>query len=226
MHTDDGLTLREKIAARGVESLGDGELLAVVMGEDTSSEAVASDAERLLEAYGGQLVTVCSEDIARLRMTAGLGLRRAERIAAAAELGRRVAAQQGEQVQVIESSEDIRRMFAARMEGLHHEECWAIYLTASNRIVDSRRVSQGGVSGTVVDHRLVVKRALELLVPQIIVVHNHPSGSAQPSAEDDRVTERLREAAALFDIRLLDHIIIARGSHFSYAAQGKLESVK
>lgn len=221
MHKDDGLTLRERIAARGVESLSDSELLAVVMGEDTAT-AATTDAERLLEEYGGQLSAVCSDEIARLRMTAGLGLRRAERIAAAAELGRRVSAQQSEQVQTIESSDDIRRMFAPRMEGLQHEECWAIYLTASNRVVDSRRVSQGGVSGTVVDHRLVVKRALELLVPQIIVVHNHPSGSAQPSGEDDRVTERLKEAAALFDIRLLDHIIIARGSHFSYAAQGRL----
>ncbi|MBR2932554.1 MAG: DNA repair protein RadC [Rikenellaceae bacterium] len=221
MHKDDGLTLRERIAARGVESLSDSELLAVVMGEDTAT-ATTTDAERLLEEYGGQLSAVCSDEIARLRMTAGLGLRRAERIAAAAELGRRVSAQQSEQVQTVESSDDIRRMFAPRMEGLQHEECWAIYLTASNRVVDSRRVSQGGVSGTVVDHRLVVKRALELLVPQIIVVHNHPSGSAQPSGEDDRVTERLKEAAALFDIRLLDHIIIARGSHFSYAAQGRL----
>lgn len=221
MHKDDGLTLRERIAARGVESLSNSELLAVVMGEDTAT-AVTTDAERLLEEYGGQLSAVCSDEIARLRMTAGLGLRRAERIAAAAELGRRVSAQQSEQVQTVESSDDIRRMFAPRMEGLQHEECWAIYLTASNRVVDSRRVSQGGVSGTVVDHRLVVKRALELLVPQIIVVHNHPSGSAQPSGEDDRVTERLKEAAALFDIRLLDHIIIARGSHFSYAAQGRL----
>lgn len=221
MHKDDGLTLRERIAARGVESLSDSELLAVVMGEDTAM-AATTDAERLLEEYGGQLSAVCSDEIARLRMTAGLGLRRAERIAAAAELGRRVSAQQSKQVQTVESSDDIRRMFAPRMEGLQHEECWAIYLTASNRVVDSRRVSQGGVSGTVVDHRLVVKRALELLVPQIIVVHNHPSGSAQPSGEDDRVTERLKEAAALFDIRLLDHIIIARGSHFSYAAQGRL----
>lgn len=222
MHSNDGLTLRERIAARGVESLGDAELLAVVMGEDTATASAAGAAEQLLESYGGQLAAVCSDDVARLRMAAGLGLRRAERIAAAAELGRRVSAQQGEQVQTITSSDDVRRMLAPRLEGLQHEECWAVFLTASNRVVDCRRVSQGGVSGTVVDHRLVVKRALELLVPQIIVVHNHPSGSAQPSADDDAVTERLREAAAMFDIRLLDHIIIARGSHFSYAAQGRL----
>ena len=219
----DGLTLREKIAARGIESLSDADLLAVVMGEESASTTTTSaDAEQLLEAFGGSLTAISNEEIARLRMSAGLGLRRAERIAAAAELGRRVTAQQSEQVQTIESSDDIRRMFAPRMEGLQHEECWAIFLTASNRIIDSRRISQGGVSGTVVDHRLVVKRALELLAPQIIVVHNHPSGSAQPSGNDDQITMRLREAAALFDIRLLDHIIIARGSHFSYAAVGRL----
>lgn len=222
MQMSDGLTLREKIAARGIESLSDADLLAVVMGEESASVVSSTAAEQLLEAFGGSLTAISNEDIARLRMSAGLGLRRAERIAAAAELGRRVNAQQSEQVQTIESSDDIRRMFAPRMEGLQHEECWAIFLTASNRIIDSRRISQGGVSGTVVDHRLVVKRALELLAPQIIVVHNHPSGSAQPSGNDDMVTERLREAAALFDIRLLDHIIIARGSHFSYAAAGRL----
>lgn len=222
MQMSDGLTLREKIAARGIESLSDADLLAVVMGEESASTTTSADAEQLLEAFGGSLTAISNEEIARLRMTAGLGLRRAERVAAAAELGRRVTAQQSEQVQTIESSDDIRRMFAPRMEGLQHEECWAIFLTASNRIIDSRRISQGGVSGTVVDHRLVVKRALELLAPQIIVVHNHPSGSAQPSGNDDMVTERLREAAALFDIRLLDHIIIARGSHFSYAAAGRL----
>lgn len=222
MQMSDGLTLREKIAARGIESLSDADLLAVVMGEESASTTTSADAEQLLEAFGGSLTAISNEEIARLRMSAGLGLRRAERIAAAAELGRRVNAQQSEQVQTIESSDDIRRMFAPRMEGLQHEECWAIFLTASNRIIDSRRISQGGVSGTVVDHRLVVKRALELLAPQIIVVHNHPSGSAQPSGNDDQITMRLREAAALFDIRLLDHIIIARGSHFSYAAVGRL----
>ena len=222
MQMGDGLTLRERITARGIESLSDADLLAVVMGEESASVVSSTAAEQLLEAFGGSLTAISNEDIARLRMSAGLGLRRAERIAAAAELGRRVNAQQSEQVQTIESSDDIRRMFAPRMEGLQHEECWAIFLTASNRIIDSRRISQGGVSGTVVDHRLVVKRALELLAPQIIVVHNHPSGSAQPSGNDDMVTERLREAAALFDIRLLDHIIIARGSHFSYAAAGRL----
>lgn len=222
MQMGDGLTLREKIAARGIESLSDADLLAVVMGEESASTTTSADAEQLLEAFGGSLTAISNEEIARLRMTAGLGLRRAERVAAAAELGRRVTAQQSEQVQTIESSDDIRRMFAPRMEGLQHEECWAIFLTASNRIIDSRRISQGGVSGTVVDHRLVVKRALELLAPQIIVVHNHPSGSAQPSGNDDQITMRLREAAALFDIRLLDHIIIARGSHFSYAAAGRL----
>lgn len=222
MQMSDGLTLREKIAARGIESLSDADLLAVVMGEESALTTTSADAEQLLEAFGGSLTAISNEEIARLRMTAGLGLRRAERVAAAAELGRRVTAQQSEQVQTIESSDDIRRMFAPRMEGLQHEECWAIFLTASNRIIDSRRISQGGVSGTVVDHRLVVKRALELLAPQIIVVHNHPSGSAQPSGNDDQITMRLREAAALFDIRLLDHIIIARGSHFSYAAAGRL----
>lgn len=92
----------------------------------------------------------------------------------------------------------------------------AIYLTSSNRIIEHCRVSQGGVQATVVDHRLIVKRALELLATQIILVHNHPSGTAAPSDADRTLTIRIRDAAALFDIRLTDHIIIAREGEFSF----------
>ncbi len=91
-----------------------------------------------------------------------------------------------------------------------------LYLTSSNRLLERRRVSQGGVQATVVDHRLIVKRALELLSTQIIMIHNHPSGAAEPSAADKTLTEKVRDAAALFDIRLLDHIIISREGEFSF----------
>lgn len=222
MASPDGLTLRERIAARGISSLDDTELLAVIMGEDTCSESATLYAERVMESCNGSLQQICNEDIARLRMIAGQGIRRAERIAAAAELGRRLGVAEADEVQYIESSEDIRKLFAPMLGKLPHEECWVVYLTSSNRIIDRRRISQGGIQGTVVDNRLVVKRALELLSPQIILVHNHPSGTAKPSKDDRTVTERLRDAAALFDIRLLDHIIISQSGIFSFLQEGLL----
>ena len=95
-----------------------------------------------------------------------------------------------------------------------------VYLTSSNRIIERQRVSQGGVTGTVVDHRLIVKRALELLATQLILIHNHPSGTPEASGQDKALTERVARAAELFDIRLLDHIIIAREGDFSLRREG------
>jgi DNA repair protein RadC len=105
-------------------------------------------------------------------------------------------------------------------EGMNHEECWVLYLTSSNRLLERQRVSQGGVQATVVDHRIIVKRALELLSTQIILVHNHPSGAAEPSAADKTLTRKLKDAAALFDIKLLDHIIISSEGNFSFLRDG------
>ena len=110
-------------------------------------------------------------------------------------------------------------LFRPQLETLAYEECWAVYLTSSNRIIERQRISQGGVQGTVVDHRLVVKRA-ELLATQLVLIHNHPSGAAAPSPQDKVLTERVAQAAALFDIRLLDHIIIAREGDFSFLRAG------
>ena len=140
----------------------------------------------------------------------------------AIELGRRVAEQQGETATIITSSDDVVRMMRPQLDKLPYEECWAIYLTNSNRLIEQQRISQGGVQGTVVDHRLVVKRALELLATRLILVHNHPSGAAEPSGADKQLTRQLKEAAALFDIRLLDHLIVAREGEFSFRRAGLL----
>ena len=118
------------------------------------------------------------------------------------------------------ASDDVVALFRPQLETLAYEECWAVYLTSSNRIIERQRISQGGVQGTVVDHRLVVKRALELLATQLVLIHNHPSGAAAPSPQDKVLTERVAQAAALFDIRLLDHIIIAREGDFSFLRAG------
>ena len=105
---------------------------------------------------------------------------------------------------------------------LQHEECWALYLASSGKVIERMRVSQGGVQATVVDSKLVLKRAIELLASQIVLVHNHPSGSAEPSRQDIELTERVAEAAKLFDMRLLDHVIIAHGSNFSFRSRNNI----
>ena len=207
--------LYDKALSRGVASLTDGELLTLLVGEPELAAAV-------LRACGGSLAALAAEEPARLRMTGGLGRSRALQLLAAAEFGRRVAESRADETDVIATSDDVVRLFRPRLKHLAHEECWVLYLTSSNRIVERQRVSQGGVQGTVVDHRLIVKRALELLATQLIMIHNHPSGAAEPSAQDRALTDKIARAAALFDIRLLDHLIISREGDFSFLREGLL----
>lgn len=207
--------LYDKILSRGAASLTDEELLTLLVEDQTVAAAV-------LRACGNSLSALAAEEPARLRMTGGLGRNRALRLLAAAEFGRRVAESRANEADVIATSDDVVRLFRSKLERLDHEECWVLYLTSSNRIVERQRVSQGGVQGTVVDHRLIVKRALELLATQLIMVHNHPSGAAEPSPQDKVLTDRIARAAALFDIRLLDHLIISREGAFSFLSEGLL----
>lgn len=204
--------LSDKMAVRGVKSLSDVELLGLLLDDEPL-------AATLLAACGGSLARLAAEPEARLRMIGGLGLRRARMLLAAAECGRRIASE-GIASEVIATSDDLVRMFRPQLEHLSHEECWAVYLTSSNRIIERQRVSQGGVTSTVVDHRLIIKRALELLATRLILIHNHPSGSPEASPQDKSLTERVAQAAALFDIHLLDHIIISREGDFSFRRAG------
>ena len=199
---------------RGIKSLDDAELLALVLESKTQ-------ATTLLEEYGS-LSNIANTPTNRLRMTAGLGVKLSERIQAAVEIGRRISTINGAVEEVITSSEDVVKMMRPLLQELKHEECWAIYLTNSNRVVERCRISQGGVQATVVDQRLIVKRALELLSTRLIIVHNHPSGSATPSGADFDITKRINEATSLFDIQLLDHIIITATEDYSFKSNGRL----
>lgn len=208
--------IADKMAARGIAALDDRELLALLLEDEQAADA-------LWQASGESLERLARTELPRLRMLGGLGLRRARLLLAAAEYGRRVAEAQSAAAEVIATSDDVVRLFRQQLERLDHEECWVVYLTSSNRIIERQRVSQGGVQGTVVDHRLIVKRALELLATQLILVHNHPSGAAEASPQDRVLTERIARAAALFDIRLLDHLIVAREGDFSFLREGLLK---
>ena len=206
--------IHNKVAMRGIKSLDDLELLTLILENKTLAAA-------LLEEYG-TLINIANTPTNRLRMTAGLGAKLSKRIHASIELGRRIASLNGAVEEVITSNEDVVKIMRPLLQELKHEECWAIYLTNSNRIVERCRISQGGVQATVVDQRLIVKRALELLSTRLIIVHNHPSGSATPSGADFDITKKIKEATSLFDIQLLDHIIITATEDYSFRSNGKL----
>ncbi|MEE1168718.1 MAG: DNA repair protein RadC [Alistipes sp.] len=208
--------ITDTLLSRGAESLTDEQLLAVIVAEDTSDERAKTLAAELMTSSAGLLQRLVDGDTMRLRMVAGLGLRRAIRLKAAAELGRRVARAEAMAHDSITSDADVVRIMEPLMGTLQHEECWALYLASSGKVIERQRISQGGVQATVVDSKIVLKRAIELLAVQIVLVHNHPSGSAEPSRQDIELTERIAEGARLLDMRLLDHVIIARGAHYSF----------
>lgn len=213
--------LTNKIVTRGIGSLTDAELLSLLLDEGNATLSAQEMACRIIDECGS-LAGVGRVEIARLRMIEGVGLKRAVRIAAAAELGRRSMMAQAEEVDTIATSDDVVRIFRPLFEGVKYEECWVLYLTNSNRIIERQRLSRGGVQGTVVDRRLIAKRALELLATQVVLIHNHPSGDARPSEADKVLTSGIDAALKLFDIRLLDHLIIASGDSFSFRQSGLL----
>ncbi|MBO4936377.1 MAG: DNA repair protein RadC [Alistipes sp.] len=206
--------VHEKLAMRGIEALDERELLTLLL-ED---EALAST---LLEECG-TLQGIASTPSSRLRMVAGLGSRLSTRIHSAVEIGRRLAAANKAVEQSITSSDDVVEIMRPILREKRHEECWAIFLTNSNRVIERTLISRGGIQATVVDQRLIVKRALELLSTRLILVHNHPSGSAVPSRADFDLTAKVKEATRLFDIQLLDHIVITDTESYSFKSNGKL----
>lgn len=207
--------LNIKLKSRGVESLTDIELLSFILDDEALSLEVHSH-------FKGSLSDISSADVSRLRMVAGIGLQRAQLILVAGEFGRRVAVAEAPSKEIIITDDDVVELFKPYMERLQHEECWALYLSKSNRIIERKCISQGGLNGTSVDYRLIVKRAVELLATHIILVHNHPSAVAEPSAEDKVLTDRIFKAAALFDIHLIDHVIIAESGNYSFRKSGLL----
>jgi DNA repair protein RadC len=213
--------IRERLLVGGAERLSDEEVLALIVGEGTDTMSAVELAGQIIAGFGGGLSELAAAPVGSLRTVAGCGTVRAARIAAAGEFARRVREAEARDVSVVVSKEDVLRLFAPLAE-LGHEEFWALYLTSGGRVLDRVRLSQGGVAGTVVDHKLVIKRAIELLAPSLILVHNHPSGIATPSPQDEAVTRSIGAAAALFEIALVDHIIISRSGGYSFAENHRL----
>lgn len=220
MDTPSDLEVRRKLIDRGVETLSDPELLSILIGSGAGTHSALDLAGRILENAQWSLVKLSGEPLSRLRMIEGIGVRRAATIAAAMELGRRRSLEQLDTPSIVSGSEDVVKMFRAQMADLAHEEFWVVYLTSANTVLDKVRVSQGGVSEATVDHKLIIKRAVELLASAFILVHNHPSGIASPSETDKLLTRKIIASASLFEIDVLDHLIIAGGDAFSFRASG------
>ena len=212
--------VREKLVARGAQALTDAELLSVLLQKGEAGGSALELSEELLAAYDGDLTAIAQEEVVRLRSVARLGVTRAALVSAALELGRRCRVAESRVKDTIMTDQDVIDIFQPQIGMLPHEEFWVVYLNASNRILDRVRVSQGGVTGTIVDYKLIVKRAVERLAQGILLVHNHPSGNPLPSGADNEITERVVRAAALFDMTVADHVIITTGECYSFRNHG------
>jgi DNA repair protein RadC len=211
---------REKVLANGVQYLSDVELLAILIGSGTRQMTAVELARKILSDAGNNLQTLGRMGIEELVRIKGVGPAKAITILSALELGRRRSGMQPSEKTPVKSSETVYRLFFPRLGDLEHEEFWLLMLNRANRVLGRYKVSQGGLSGTVIDTRIILKKALDNLASSIIICHNHPSGNKQPSDSDVKITEKLKKAAEMLEIKLLDHVIIADKSYFSFADEG------
>ncbi|MGN1046831.1 MAG: DNA repair protein RadC [Candidatus Cryptobacteroides sp.] len=209
---------REKMYAKGAGALGDSELLAVLLRSGTRDVNVFDLAGILLSRAGGSLTRLSGMSVRELCRIKGIGKSKALTVIAAMELGKRMCAEAPDrQSRTIRDPGDVYREFLPQFRGLKHEECHILYLSRSNRVIAKEMLSSGGLSETTVDIRMIVKAALEMSASGVIMAHNHPSGNPLPGKADLAVTKSLKAALDTFDIHLVDHIVIADGSYYSFA---------
>ena len=211
---------REKLMKRGIGSLTDAELIAILIGSGVRNENALDISRKILTASNNNLNELAKLSIHDLRRTKGIGIARAISIIAALELGRRRKIEDVIQRGKISGSRDVFDLFVPILGDLPHEEFWVLFLNRSNLIIDKSKISQGGIAGTVTDIRLIMKQAIDKLAVSIILCHNHPSGNLKPSEADSRITKKLKDSGEILDISVLDHIIVSDASFFSFADEG------
>lgn len=214
---------REKAMRNGIRSLSDTELIAILLGGGLPGKSVIDLSREIYESYSHSLSDLARSSIREMcKRFKGIGPAKAITLAAALELGGRRKDIQTEKKPQIKSSEDAYNAIRQRLENIPVEEFWVILLSRANRIVAKECVSRGGTAATVVDVKLIMKHAIEHLASGMILVHNHPSDNVTPSAQDDQLTSKIRQAAQLLDLRVLDHLIIGSASFYSYSDNGRL----
>ncbi|MBI5217696.1 MAG: DNA repair protein RadC [Bacteroidia bacterium] len=213
---------REKLLLKGTGSLSDAELIAILIRVGNKNETAVELAKRILNIAGNNINELGKKSITDLTKLKGIGLAKAISIIAALELGRRRKLADFQDKKKIACSKDVFDIFQPALGDLATEEFWILLLNQSNRVKSKHRISQGGLTGTVVDIRVILQIALENKSVGIILCHNHPSGNITPSNEDIKITSRMKEAAASMDISLLDHMIITDAAYYSFADEGKI----
>jgi len=214
---------REKMLSNGLASLSDAELLAIIIGSGNIAESAVELSRRMLQYFHNNLDLLGKATVDKLKNEFhGIGEAKAVNILAALELGKRRQLARAFERPVVRSSNDAWEIIGLELSDLQHEEFWVLYLDRSNRLIDKVKVSQGGISGTLIDPRIILKLAIEKLASSIILVHNHPSGNRQPSKPDIELTQKVIQAAKLIDIKIIDHIIAAGTCFYSFAEEGML----
>ena len=216
---------REKLVARGRQALTDAELLAILLSSGNREETAIQLAQRILNSNQNSINQLAKLQLNDLKKYKGVGEAKAVTILAALEIGRRRTDIGAEEKIKLNSSQTVYAFLKSKLSDLPHEEFWVIYLSRNNNVIKTECISKGGVSGTVVDIRLILKPAIECLASSIILAHNHPSGNLKPSQEDMTITKKVKEAAKLLDMVIQDHLIFGDQTYFSFADEGLMSGV-
>ncbi|MCF7561169.1 DNA repair protein RadC [Sabulilitoribacter multivorans] len=208
---------REKLLNKGKATLSDAELVAILIGSGNKEESAVDLCKRILASSNNNLSDLGRLSIKQLMEFKGIGEAKAITIVAALELGRRRRGEEALEKKKITSSSAVFELMQPVIGELDHEEFWIIYVNNSNKVIQKSQLSKGGITGTLVDVRLVLKTALEVGATGLILAHNHPSGTLKPSEADKQITQKLKQAAQSLDIKVLDHLIITEKAYFSFA---------
>ena len=213
---------REKLNSQGKETLTDSELLAILIGSGNRTESAVALCKRILASVDNNLNALGKLSVAQLQEFKGIGEAKAISIVAGLELGRRRRSDHNINLNVITSSKSVFELMQPLLGDLSHEEFWVLFLNNSNKVIQQQQLSKGGITGTLVDVRLIMKKALEITATSIILCHNHPSGTLKISDADKQITEKIKKAGMSLDIKLLDHVIITEKAYSSFADDGIL----
>ena len=214
---------REKLLLKGKAALSDAELITILLRTGVTGSSALDISKKIINHVNGDLNALGKLSVSDLKKIAkGLGDTKAITIVAALELGRRRQSSEIREKPLITSSADSFHYIYGELADLMHEEFYVLYLNRANRVMAHKHISSGGVSGTTADLKIILKHGIEILASSMIAVHNHPSGNLKPSQADIELTKKLKEAAKLIDILLLDHLIIGDRKYYSFADEGMI----
>jgi DNA repair protein RadC len=211
---------REKLQSKGKISLSDAELIAILIGSGNSKETAVDLAKRILASVHNNLNELSKLTVNDLCEFKGIGEAKAISIVAALELGRRRRLSDARARETVSSSEHAYEFLQPQIGDISHEEFWVIFLSASNKVLDCKCISKGGITGTVADIRMIFKEGIIVNASAAVVAHNHPSGNIKPSLSDKRLTQKLVEGGNLMDIKIIDHLIVCEHEYYSFADEG------